>query len=241
VSDDVLELAERHLDLLYERDGAGFLLRSRDPDVVAPLVHLVRTSAGNRWCFSAAFNRAERRQLHEAVSAEAVVYDSSEWEGRPPSLAGVLPLLRSRGIDEHQHRGPAFRFGEQIEAPRRAEVVGFVQLARAVPELTWVSDVAGTAYPVAVVRNDEGLAVSVCHCSRSTPWGAEAGVETAPDRGRGLAVDAVLAWAAAVRSEGRVPLYSTSWRNTASRALAWKLGLQLYGEDCAIGLPGPGA
>jgi hypothetical protein len=57
MSDDVLVLAERHLDLLYERDGAGLILRSRDPDVVAPLVHLVRTSAANRWCLSAAIAR----------------------------------------------------------------------------------------------------------------------------------------------------------------------------------------
>jgi hypothetical protein len=236
VNNDVLELAERHLDLLYERDGVGLLLRSRDADVAAPLVHLVRTSEGNRWCLSSAFNAAERRRLHEALNAEAVVSDSSEWEGRPPAPAGVPQLLAARCSGGTQYRGPAFRFGATIAAPQRAEVVAYGLPLHAVPALAWVCDVAGLAYPIAVIRDDHGLIVSVCHCARATPWGAEAGVETAPEyRGRGLAADVVRAWAIAVRAEGRVPLYSTDWTNTASRAVARKLGLQLYGEDCAMG------
>ena len=39
------------------------------------------------------------------------------------------------------------------------------------------------------------------------------------------------AWAQAVRTQGGIPLYSTSWDNRASRAVAHNLGLSLYGED----------
>ncbi|MGH2617528.1 MAG: GNAT family N-acetyltransferase, partial [Thermomicrobiales bacterium] len=41
-------------------------------------------------------------------------------------------------------------------------------------------------------------------------------------------------WAQAVRQEGRIPLYSTSWENLASQAVARKLGLVLYGVDLDI-------
>jgi hypothetical protein len=41
----------------------------------------------------------------------------------------------------------------------------------------------------------------------------------------------VAAWARAIRESGGEPLYSTSWDNKASRGVARKLGLLLYGED----------
>lgn len=63
----------------------------------------------------------------------------------------------------------------------------------------------------------------------------EAGVETArPYRGRGYAARVVAAWAREVRDMGRVPLYSTSWKNEASRAVARKLALICFGNDLHI-------
>lgn len=60
----------------------------------------------------------------------------------------------------------------------------------------------------------------------------EAGVETHPEyRGRGLAGPVVRGWAHHVRSEGRFPLYSTSWKNRPSQSVARKLGLIQYGTD----------
>jgi hypothetical protein len=41
----------------------------------------------------------------------------------------------------------------------------------------------------------------------------------------------VAAWAKAVYDMARVPLYSTSWDNEPSRALAKRLGLIQYGVD----------
>jgi predicted GNAT family acetyltransferase len=65
---------------------------------------------------------------------------------------------------------------------------------------------------------------------------AEAGVETREQyRGRGYGSIAVVAWAAAVRQGGRMPLYSAEWENIASRALASRIGLICYAEDVHLG------
>jgi predicted GNAT family acetyltransferase len=68
--------------------------------------------------------------------------------------------------------------------------------------------------------------VSICFSARVSESAAEAGVETAAEfRGRGLAGLVTSDWAAAIRSSGRTPIYSTSWNNSASLAVARKLGL----------------
>ncbi len=101
----------------------------------------------------------------------------------------------------------------------------------------WLGDAGEASHPIAVVRADNSEVASVCHSARSTSGAAEAGVETADEyRGRGYGSLAVLKWAAAVREGGRMPLYSTEWENTASRALARSLGLICYAEDLHIGL-----
>ncbi len=107
---------------------------------------------------------------------------------------------------------------------------------RTVPELAWIREASADEQPLSVARNSGGEVVAVCHSARSTRTAAEAGVETAADyRGRGLAGIVVLGWAAAVIAGGRIPIYSTQWTNQASRAVARKLGLIPFGEDCHIG------
>jgi len=81
----------------------------------------------------------------------------------------------------------------------------------------------------------QGSAVSVCFCSRITPHAAEAGVETlAAFCGKVAATAAAAGWAAAVQQSQRLALYSTSWQNHASQAVAKKLGAVLYAEDWSI-------
>jgi len=73
---------------------------------------------------------------------------------------------------------------------------------------------------------EDGAPISICFCSRVSEVAAEAGVETAPEcRGRGFAGLATAAWAAAIQASGRTPIYSTSWSNGPSLAVARKLGL----------------
>ena len=55
-----------------------------------------------------------------------------------------------------------------------------------------------------------------------------------PYRGRGYGPRVTVAWAEAIWASGRVPLYSTSWDNKASLAVARKLGLAAYASGWSL-------
>jgi hypothetical protein len=102
----------------------------------------------------------------------------------------------------------------------------------------WTTEELPERSPIAGIVID-GHVVSVCFCARGSQVAAEAGVETAADyRGRGLGASVTAAWARMIRESGRVPLYSTSWKNVPSLALARSLGLSECGVDwSAYGAP----
>jgi hypothetical protein len=82
---------------------------------------------------------------------------------------------------------------------------------------------------------EDNKAVSVCFSARNTIKAAEAGIETLEEyRGKGYAIAVASAWSAAVHESGKVALYSTSWDNYASQAVARRLQLNLYGTDVSI-------
>ena len=232
-----LVLGELHLDLLYETDDAGLLLRPRDPAIAAPFFHLVCTAAGNVWLLSAALSEQQREQLQKALISEPVITNLRELESSPPVLTGVRSLLEAEHTPLREERGPTFLFGNVMPLPMgSAEILQEYRNLSTIPELAWIREVTPVERPLSVACNSLGEIVAVCHSARSTAEAAEAGVETASAyRRRGLAGDVVLNWAATVQAEGRLPFYSTNWTNHASRAVACKLGLILYGEDYQIG------
>ena len=144
----------------------------------------------------------------------------------------VRATLETRAPVEREHRGPAYVLpGDLRSGPRAVPVTDAAvlhpELAPWGPEL----ELRGPCFGVM----DSGLVVSICCCARTTPEAAEAGVETATAfRGRGLAAEAVSAWAAAVTASGRVAFYSTSRENLASKAVAKKLGAREFGEDWSL-------
>lgn len=210
--------------VLYEIDDDGLLLRPRAPDVPNRRFHLTRTTSGNRWLISASLPPEERAHLHEALAAEPVLESLELMEWREPAV------FRGR---EDVYRGPAFAFPEHIPDTREVtETLRDTKDAASVPQLAWIREASPDEHPLAVARNNAGEIVAVCHSARLTVEAAEAGVETAVEyRGRGYGAAVVAAWAAAVRADGRLPLYSTRWSNTASRGIARKLHLAQYGED----------
>jgi RimJ/RimL family protein N-acetyltransferase len=217
----VIELTELHLAQLYETSADGLLVRPRNYARPAPRFSLMRTVEGNRWLISAAIPKEERAELNAALAIEPVITSNEALEVTPPRIACGA-------------RGPAFYFPERIpDLDGPVEILADPRETPTVPELAWLRDAKRHEQPLAVARNEAGEVVSICHSSRSTPAGTEAGLETAADyRQRGFGAAVVALWAAAVRAEGRLPLYSTEWSNEASRGVARKLGLIMYGEDC---------
>jgi len=232
----LIELADLHLDALYERDAVGFITGSRDPSVSPPRFHLVRTLERNRWLLGASLESAQREQLASILSLQPPISDCADAEARPPNLEAIRAALAQHAPPVREYRGPAFFFPSQLPAVDRAELLATARGAPREGPFAYLGNAGDASHPIAIVRANNETVASICYSARSTSVAAEAGVETAAEyRGRGYGLRVVVAWATAVREGGRVPLYSTEWGNTASRALARRLGLICYAEDLHIG------
>lgn len=228
-------LAVLHLDALYERDEVGCIAASRDPDVTPPMFHLVRTSDGNQWLLAANLEPANRERLISILSIQPI-FDCADVQAHPLDLDAVRAALSAQPRPVRDYRGPAFLFPDRLLSPDRGELLQDLAQAPRGGPFAWLRGARQASHPIAVVRADNGEVASICYSARSTQVAAEAGVETYDQyRGRGYGSMAVVAWAAAVRQGGRVPLYSTDWENVASRALAAHLGLICYAEDLHLG------
>ena len=130
--------------------------------------------------------------------------------------------------------GPAFAFPDDLAPPHGTVLIDDVEaLGHHFTGWCTANEVPHRTPIVAVV--EEGRAVSVCFSSRRSHEAAECGVETAAEyRGRGLAPRVTAAWAQAVRASSLIPLYSTSWSNAPSLAVARKLGLAPYAGRWSI-------
>lgn len=221
-----------HVEALFTHDAEGDLVRVNEPDgTPAPRFFIGRTVEGALRRFRHDVDYDVRQQLEAASEGDAFREHALESPTSPSRyediLARVAPVQR-------RWAGPAFCFPQELTAPIGTVPVteGDAQLLRPLLQ-AWVPDVR-LCQPMFALTVD-GHAVAVCCSVRRTSVAHEAGVETAlAYRGRGYAGQVVTAWARAVREMGRVPLYSTSWQNEASRAVARKLALIRFGCDMHI-------
>ncbi len=232
--DELFRLVDQHVDALYITDDSGRIVACRNsPRAPVPRVHLVRTTAGNRWWFGAQLAPTVVDPLERLLSAEPTVAD---LEALPPRIDEVEALLATDVPSTRSYRGPAFVFPETIAAASGVELVEQVESdPRFVEPFAWVRDNQESDHPIAV-RFVDGVAAAVCHSARDGASAYEAGVDTAePYRKQGHASAVVAEWARAVRARGRIPMYSTAWTNSASRGVARRLGLVMYAEDWNLG------
>jgi hypothetical protein len=222
------------LDVLFESDAAGRLLRSRSPGSEGeppPRFFLGRTRHGHLWRFGAGVPAARVRELARLAALER---QDRPLEEPPERFEAIRARLALDAPVERVFHGPAFRFpahaagggadpGVVLLTPDR------VDLLRG--ELPALAATLAARQPCAAVL-EGGRAVSACYVAARSERAAEAGVDTLPGfRGRGYGPRAVAAWARAAAAAGLLPLYSTEWTNRASRAVAARLGLILYGVD----------
>ena len=221
-----------HIGALYTHDPAGRMVRVNEPGGKdAPRFFLGRTVAGIEWRVR---HDVEPELVDSLATACANERSGAESLSPPTDATRYLELLARFAPVQHTDAGPAYAFPSELPPAPDAIVVTPLNPEVLHPHLeAWRGDV-GQCDPMVVCLH-AGHAVAICASVRITDVAHEAGVETAPDfRGRGYATQVVSAWARAVRGMGRIPLYSTSWRNDASRAVARSLGLVQFGADLHI-------
>ena len=208
------ELLEIQAATLFRLNAAGRLMYVNEPgDRTAPRVFVGLAATGERFV---------RIRADVAVEILEAVERCSDEQA-------ILACIESARTT---HRGPAFVFDEDVDAPR--DVVAVTDPLRLHPTLaSWTVDIQRGTALYGVKR--EGQVVAICYSSRVGERACEAGVETAPEwRGRGLGRLAVLGWAASVQRSGRLAFYSTTHENLASRRLAASLGLRYFAEDWSL-------
>lgn len=220
---------ELHVEALFSHDDAGRLTHVNDPiAAVAPRFFIGHTADGPVIRFRRGTASDVERELEAAALKAARVFDS------PIDPSPYRAILDRSSPSGPAWAGPAFTFPsslpEHVEAFLVTPENSHVLESHLAP---WIPDVTSCEPMIAVAV--DGHAVAVCASVRRTRRAHEAGVETvAAFRRRGYAASAAAEWARAVREAGRVPLYSTSWENEASRGLARKLVLVQFGSDLHI-------
>ena len=223
----LLELMRLHIQALFTHDAAGNLLHVNDLSAAdAPRFFLGRTGEGALIRFRHDVNANTRRELEAVIALDAL--------DQPLNPSRYEAILSQSAPIKNTWLGPAFSFPSAFSTSSDAVLVTNENVGLLDPYLRgWMPDTQ-TCYPMLATVVD-GHAVAVCGTVRRTNEACEAGVETAAEfRGRGHAVRVVTSWAQAVRASGLIPLYSTSWQNEASRAVARKLGLVQFGNDLHI-------
>jgi hypothetical protein len=227
------ELMAIHVQTLFTHDRHSRLLLINEPGGggSAPRLFLGRTAEGNLWRFRADLPELLIQEIEALCMDEPV---SDESPNKLCHFEQYVHLLETHAPIQEVGMGPAYQFAHFFEPSRHvlaitetnAELLqgGFEEL---LPELhDW--------QPFLAIVED-GKAVSVCRSVRITSQAHEAGVETLPCyRGKGYGTEVGAGWANLVKSRGALPLYSTSWENIASQAVARKLQLVSYGEDFHI-------
>ena len=226
-------LLQLHASALYRVDSRYRLLAVNEPGAPPPpRLFFGRTRTSHLWRFRYDLAEPIVDELEALLRAEPVTVDLLQ---PPRCLASLQQALARDAPLSGTWSGPAWRFPDELPTfaldviqitPERADLVHSIFPVLA-DDLPW-------RQPCLAIVADGQLA-SFCFSSRNTTAAAEAGVNTIEAfRGRGYAAAVAAAWARAVRHEGRIPLYSTSWNNLASRAVARKLNLILYGADFSI-------
>ncbi len=208
--------AQTHLETLFVLDGRR-IVSTREPNPGrGPQFVLIRRADSCAWALSSGIGDEQAGE----VTRLALDEDPTSDFRRPPKHIEEYMKIVGGEFDA----GPAFEFPERMPLAEDAALIGDVERLRGSFN-DWTADELPARSPIIAILEDD-VPISICFCARVSELVAEAGVETAPEfRGRGMAGLATAAWATAILASGRTPIYSTSWSNGSSLAVARKLGL----------------
>lgn len=226
-----------YLQTCFVTNETGCIVSTREPEATrGPLFILVRGVSSCAWAVRADVPADVAREIGRLARDEP---PASDFRHAPVYADRYVSLLGDRigpppATKFSESDGPAFEFPD---SPNQVGDVIVIEDERLLePNFRgWISGEirAGRSPLLAIV--EDGHPVSICFCARRSEVAAEAGVETAESyRGRGFGPRVTAAWAAAIRASGRIPLYSTSWTNHASLAIARKLKLIPYASSWSL-------
>lgn len=229
----MIEMMLAQREVLFCLAPAHVLVSANEPGAPpAPRLFLGRTGDGNVWGLRHDLPTALRARLASILRAEPPATDFATPAACLPALR---QLLAAHTPIASEWRGPAWVFDAPMRCPENVVVLGPGDEHRIPAAFGDAAALLAQRQPCAALLHD-GVAAALCFSARSSHRAAEAGVETLPEhRRRGYASAVIAGWAAAVQAHGHTALYSTSWDNMASRGVARRLGLRLYGEDVALG------
>ena len=213
------------LETLFILDDERRIVATREHNrSPGPAFCLIRDGSACAW----AVNADPRHLAEEVVVLAASEPPSRILTGAPKHADAYVALLGGR-----IEAGPVFTFPP--DSPASNDVVVITDLSQLERHLRgWTADELPDCSPILGILED-GNAVSVCFCARRSPVAAEAGLNTVDNfRNRGFGSRVTSAWARAVRSSGRLPLYSAAWENHASLGVARRLRLYACGSDWSL-------
>ncbi|MFN2201122.1 MAG: GNAT family N-acetyltransferase [Caldilineaceae bacterium] len=227
-----LALMRFHVEALYTHDDNQRLRRTNEPGGgPAPRFFLGRTREGSIARYRFDVPETTIRRL-ESLAGEEI--SETSVPPKPKHLDVYKEILEAHAPLQSVWMGPAYRVPVTGKLPHEGIRITNENVHLLRGGFDWLAESIDDEQPcVAIVR--EGRAVTICRSVRITTAAHEAGIETLPKfRGKGYAVAAALGWSAAVAKIGCLPLYSTSWENSASQRVAAKAASVQYGVTLHI-------
>ena len=206
-----------HLQLAVECigfDQQGLLIRipGPDPDDIAR-VYVFRHEGG----YSLYFGQDLPPAFRERIQAKG------------PHTAFSNPDVVKAILDEHSpckegFTGQTYQFPDTLDPGQFPDAIRLTEEHRSLIEQYHPGMKTDHRAVFAVLR--DGSIVSTCVSARESEQAAEAYVYTvAEHRRRGFGRQVAAAWAGHIRECGKIPLYSHTWENVASRGVAQSLNL----------------
>ncbi len=226
-SPNVLELMKFHVGALYVHNEKGRMVSVNEwTGGSAPRFFLGRTEQGNVWRF--------RNDVPDNLAEELTALcleETGDVLQEPKHKDKYVELLEPV---KQIWQGPVYWCSQSLKPSIQPIAITEANAHLLQQGLeSWLPDVPHRQ-PFFVAVQD-GKAVSVCSSVRITDKAHEAGVETLLSyRQRGHAANAVAGWINRLHMQNILPLYSTSWKNTASQSVARKVGFEFFGSDFHI-------